>query len=173
MRSRLLTATAAFLFASGGAAAQTPQPTPAAAPPPIVGTLDFGGLFTTAEGDAARFERYRDTRDGVYSGFTLDRIADNYLLDASASHIGYRDQRYRVGFFGPRVNFTFNWLSLPLNFSYLTRTPYVTNGATLTLDDGAQRAVQGPTISPTDGTAVGVPCAPGAPPGACGTAARA
>jgi Putative outer membrane beta-barrel porin, MtrB/PioB len=178
MHRRLLTVSVAFLFASVAATAQTPQPTPSAtpAPPaqrPVVGTVDFGGLFTTADGDAARYERYRDTPDGVYSGFTLNRTDDTYLFDASASHIGYRDQRYRVGFFGPRANVTFNWLSLPLNFSYLTRTAYVTNGTTLTLDDGAQRAVQGPTIATTDGTAVGVPCAPGAPPGACGTAALA
>src|SRR4030095_2231758 len=140
MHRRLLTVSVAFLFASVAATAQTPQPTPSATPAPpaqrrVVGTVDFGGLFTTADGDAARYERYRDTRDGVYSGFTLNRTDDTYLFDASASHIGYRDQRYRVGFVGPRANVTVHWLSLPLNFRYLTRTAYVTNGTTLTLDD--------------------------------------
>ena len=47
------------------------------------------------------------------------------------------------------------------------------NGGTLTLDDAAQRAVQGPTNATNDGTAVGVPCAPGAPPAACGNPAQA
>jgi MtrB/PioB family decaheme-associated outer membrane protein len=95
------------------------------------------------------------------------------LFDASASHIGYRDQRYTVTMFGPKVNFDFRWTSLPLNYSYLTVTPYTMNGNTLTLADSAQQAVQGPTNAANDGTAVGVPCAPGAPPAACGNATQA
>src|SRR3954471_16655858 len=80
MRITRLTWTAALLLFATSAIAQTPVPPfpmqpPAAtdvaqtlaAPGVIGGTADFGGLFTTTDGDAARFERYRDTRDGVYS----------------------------------------------------------------------------------------------------------
>ena len=129
--------------------------------------------FTTTKGDQARYERYRDTRDGVYSIFSVNREGGSYLFDANASHVGYRDQRYNASVMSRKVNADFQWLSLPLNYSYLTRTPYATSGSTLTLDDNAQRAVQGPTSAPADGTAVGVPCAPGAPPAACSTPALA
>ncbi|HEX2444861.1 MAG TPA: MtrB/PioB family outer membrane beta-barrel protein [Vicinamibacterales bacterium] len=162
---------AAFLAVSSPGLAQTPQPQPSqptraptAAPS---GTVDIGGRFTTTDGDEARYERYRDDRDGIYSSFTVGRQTDAYWFDAEASHVGYRDQRYAVDFLSRKVNFSFRWDSLPLNFSYIALTPFQTSGSTLTLDDAAQRAVQGPTNAANDGTAVGVPCAPGAPPASC------
>ena len=192
MRTGHIILTTALLLGARAAAAQTtpPQGKPTAPPPtqtrgqtqapepaegtrPLSGTLDIGGLFTGTDGDEARFERYRDTRDGLYSAFTLNRRTDTYLFDAGASHVGYRDQRYNAGFIGHGVHFGFEWVSVPLNFSYLTRTPYVTSGTTLSLDPSARQAVQGPTNAATDGTAVGVPCAPGGPPGACGNPAQA
>jgi MtrB/PioB family decaheme-associated outer membrane protein len=158
--------------------AQTPQPQPAQPAPaapatPLSGTVDIGGRFTTTDGDEARYERYRDDRDGVYSSFTTGRRTDAYWFDAEASHIGYRDQRYAVDFLNRRVNFSFRWDSVPLNFSYIALTPFQTSGSTLTLDDAAQRAVQGPTNAANDGTAVGVPCAPGAPPASCSNPTQA
>jgi len=176
MRNRLLMLIAALLLIPFRGMAQTPQPPQApTAPPasPFTGLADVGGLFTTTDGDEARYERYRDTRDGLYSSFRLNRETASYLFDANASHVGYHDQRYDASYRRRKIKFGFNWTSLPLNYSYLTRTPFVTNGNTLTLDDNAQRAVQGPTNAAADGTAVGVPCAPGAPPAACGTPAQA
>jgi MtrB/PioB family decaheme-associated outer membrane protein len=185
MRTRVgLSLAALLLVACRPSFAQAPQPEPGQAPgqapaaapgqaaPPLNGIVDVGGLFTTTDGDAARYERYRDTRDGAYSEFRLNRQSASYLFDAAASHVGYRDQRYSASFIGSRVNAAFQWTSVPLNYSYLTRTPFATNGNTLTLPDGAQQAVQGPTFAPADGTAVGVPCAPGAPPAACNTPAQ-
>ena len=177
MRNRYLTLTAALLLVPHLAYAQArpaqPSAPAAAAPAGATGTVDVGGLFTTTDGDEARYERYRDTRDGVYSGLTLNREGSSYLFDATASHIGYRDQRYSANVLSRRVNFGFNWISVPLNYSYITRTAYVTNGTTLTLPDSAQAAVQGPTNATNDGTAVGVPCAPGAPPASCSNAGLA
>jgi MtrB/PioB family decaheme-associated outer membrane protein len=182
MRNTILTLSAALVLMSGAAFAQTPQApqtpqTPrAAAPtttPALSGLVDFGGLFTTTTGDEARYERYRDTRDGVYSALRLDREVPSYAFNARVLHPGYRDQRYNATFAGRKVNVGFDWTGVPLNFSYIARTPFVTNGTTLSLDDNAQQAVQGPTNAPDDGTAVGVPCAPGAPPAACGTPAQA
>src|SRR5262245_8232732 len=176
MRTRHVMLSASILLGAAAASAQTPPPVqaPAApAPMPFTGTFDVGGLFTGADGDEARYERYRDTRDGLYSGISLRREDTSYLLDASASHIGYRDQRYHARLMGRAVNVGFNWVSVPLNYSYIVRTPFTTGGGTLTLDDAAQRAVQGPTFAANDGTAVGVPCAPGAPPAACGNPAQA
>jgi len=176
MRNRLAMLSALFLLLSTAGRAQPPSTGQSQAPtarPPMSGTVDIGGLFTTADGDQARYERYRDTRDGLFSSFNLNREGKTYLFDASALHVGYRDQRYYAKYLGSRVDFNFSWVSLPLNFSYLTATPYVTNGSTLTLNDNAQRAVQGPTFATADGSAVGVPCAPGAPPAACGNPAQA
>jgi hypothetical protein len=167
---------AALVLTARVADAQGPQPGPSQPPAPApaaTGLVDIGGLFTTTSGDEARYERYRDTRDGVYSNLSVNREASSYLFNARALHPGYRDQRYEATFSSRKVNFGFDWTSLPLNFSYIASTPFVTNGNTLTLDDNAQRAVQGPTNAAADGTAVGVPCAPGAAPASCGTPAQA
>ena len=172
MRDRCILVTAAFLLIAGPAMAQAPQapqpPAPGAASP-FSGSADFGGVFTATDGDEARYQRYRDERDGVFSNLRVNRSGSRYLFDADASHIGYRNQKYNATYLGPKVTFGFQWVSLPLNFSYITRTPFTTNGTTLTLDDNIQRAVQGPTNAANDGTLVGVPCAPGAPPAACST----
>ena len=145
--------------------------------PPVLsgftGTVDVGGLFTGTDGDEARYERYRDMRDGLYTGINVSRLNERSLFDASASHIGYRDQRYAARFIGSRVRINFDWQSIPLNYSYLTRTPFSISGNTLTLDNSAQNSVQGPTNATNDGTAVGVPCAPGAPPATCGNPTQA
>jgi MtrB/PioB family decaheme-associated outer membrane protein len=179
MHTRLIVLIAACLLASPAMAQgpQAPQGQPAApaagATPLFTGTVDVGGLFTTTDGDEARFERYRDTRNGIFSNFRVEREHPEYLFNARASHVGYRDQQYAAAFLNRRVTFAFDWTSIPLNFSYLTRTAYTIDGNTLTLDDGAQAAVQGPTNATNDGTAVGVPCAPGAPPASCSSPALA
>jgi MtrB/PioB family decaheme-associated outer membrane protein len=169
------------LLASDLVTAQAPQvpqgqpatPATAGVTSTLTGTVDFGGLFTSTDGDEARFERYRDTRNGVFSGFTVERQHSTYLFNARASHVGYRDQQYAAVFLSRRLNVGFDWTSVPLNFSYLTRTAYDIADGTLTLDPNAQAAVQGPTNAANDGTAVGVPCAPGAPPASCSTPALA
>jgi MtrB/PioB family decaheme-associated outer membrane protein len=176
MRNKLMMLTATLLLVPGLSVAQTsqaPRPAAAASASPFTGGFDFGGMFTTVDGDEARFERYRDTRDGAYANLDVGRESKTYIFGANAYHIGYRDQRYNAEFQNKRIKFGFNWTSLPLNYSYLTRTAYSGLGTdTLTLPDSAQAAVQGPTNATNDGTAVGVPCAPGAPPAACGTAAQ-
>jgi MtrB/PioB family decaheme-associated outer membrane protein len=176
MRDKLIIVAAALLLIPGSGSAQTPAAPQApgqAQASPFTGEADFGGLFSTTDGDAARFERYRDERDGVYSSISVGRENASSVFSASGTHIGYRDQRYNLAFANRRVKFGFNWISLPLNYSYLTRTPYSGDAGVLSLPDGAQAAVQGPTNATNDGTAVGVPCAPGAPPAACGNAAQA
>jgi MtrB/PioB family decaheme-associated outer membrane protein len=174
MRTRILTIAALLLIARVGYAQAPSSPAqPPAAGSPFAGTLDFGGLFTATDGDEARYERYRDARSGAYASLSVNRETPSLLFNARALHPGYRDQRYQASLFSRRVSVGFDWVSVPLNYSYIARTPYVTNGNTLTLDDNAQRAVQGPTNAANDGTAVGVPCAPGAPPASCSTPALA
>lgn len=172
MRHTFALLTAASLLIAGPALAQTP-PTPAPArtlapakTSPFSGVLDIGGLFSNVDGDNARYERYRDTRNGAYAGITLNRATSSSLFNASIEHPGYRDQRYNASFAGSRLNLRGDWTSVPLNFSDLTRTPYTTAGSVLTLDESARRAVQSKI-------AVGVPCAAGGLPAACSTPAQA
>ena len=173
MRTRFLTIAALLLVARVGYAQAPPsQPAQPAARSPFQGNVDFGGLFTTTDGDEARYERYRDTRDGVFSNLTVNRTTSSSVFSAHALHPGYRDQRYDATLLTRRANVLFDWVSVPLNYSYIVVTPFATNGSTLTLDNNAQQAVQGPTNATNDGTAVGIPCAPGAPPAACGNATQ-
>jgi MtrB/PioB family decaheme-associated outer membrane protein len=179
MQTRFATLTAAVVLAAFTplAHAQTPAAPQTQAPPvpasAFTGQVDFGGLFTTVDGDEARYERYRDTRDGVYSTLRINREGTSYLFDANAYHIGYRDQRYAATLISRKVNATMSWVGIPLNFSYIARTPYVSDGnGLLSLPDSSQSAVQGPSNTTTDG-AVGIPCAPGGPPAACGNPAQA
>jgi hypothetical protein len=58
------------------------------------------------------YERYRDLRDGAYTSLSLGRETGSYRYDVTASHIGYRDQRYTVEYVRPRFTFGFNWTSL-------------------------------------------------------------
>lgn len=168
MRNRISVITAALLLASFGMAqAQTPPTKPPAPTTPSTGIFDFGYRGTSTDGDAARYERYRDLRDGATTLFQMSKFSDRYRFAAKAENIGYHDQRFSVDYRNAKTSVAFLWDSIPTNFSYLTRTPWTDAGnGVLTLDDNAQKAVEAKT-------AVGVPCAPGAPPAACGNAAQA
>src|SRR5512145_1669568 len=142
MRTRLLLITAVLLAGPRAGLAQTPEKpqapaqkpaapaadVPAPEPGAFQWTIDVGGLFKGTEGDEARYERYRDDRNGAYTSFSVNRETSSSQFNAQAFHVGYRDQRYAANFFGPKVNASFRWDSLPLNFSYLTRTPYTIDG---------------------------------------------
>ena len=149
MRNRLSLVTAALLLASASLAAQqqTPAAPPAApAPLPALGTIDFGYRGFTGDGDYARGERYRDLRDGAASKFVFGKTTDMYLFDARAENVGYRDQRYLATYNSGKAKGSFIWDSIPLNYSYLTSTPWsgTTSGetASFALSPAARTAVQ-------------------------------
>ena len=99
MQDRRFVLTAALLLIAGPAMAQAPQAPQPQAPgtaSPFRGSADFGGVFTVTDGDEARYQRYRDERDGVFSNLTVNRSGARYLFDANASHVGYRDQKYNA-----------------------------------------------------------------------------
>src|SRR5512144_1109871 len=162
MRNRLTIATAALLLASASlVAAQpatapktTPEPTPTT---PWTGAVDFGFRINDASGDEARLERYRDLRSGASSDIVIGKESDQSRMTLTARNIGYRDQRYTASYIGGKANVGITWDSIPLNYSYLSRTPYtVDDNGVLTLDAATRALVQAKR-------AVGVPCAPGAP----------
>ena len=165
MRIRLFASTAALLLAIAPAAmAQTetaaPQPPIQQAQPPAMtarapslGLFDIGYRGSDNSGDYARYERYRDLRNGTFSLFHIEKQTDAYMFDAAAHNIGYRDQRYLANYTGGAAKVGFDWTSTPLNYTYLSSTPWVeTAPGVFSLDAAARLAVQNKTVG-----IVGVP----------------
>jgi MtrB/PioB family decaheme-associated outer membrane protein len=164
MRTKSLTMVGALLLLSAGAWAQEQTPSADApqtaktevAPPnadlPLVNQIDFGvrGTVFGADSDKARFQRYRDVRDGG----TLDRLrvfrdTNAYRFNLQADHVGYRDQRFFGSFnnYG-KVKASFEWNQIPLFYSETTRTLYDTsNAGTLSLNDTIQSGIENKTLT--------------------------
>jgi MtrB/PioB family decaheme-associated outer membrane protein len=151
MRTRMIVLTAVLLAASAGfAKAQDTKPAPAqtqstgTSVTPKFGMVDFGYRATSFTGDEARFNRYRDLRDGGYvDRFRFARETETFAFRAEANHVGYRDQRYFADFNSiGKLKATFEFNSNPL---YQARARGFFSGAgtnTLTIDDAAQTAIQ-------------------------------
>ena len=153
MRTRLTIGMAALLLASGtlmGGQAMAQEQTGAAAPPQT-GTFEIGFRGTSVTGDEARYERYRDLRNGANINFDFTKQTDRYWFNAEATNVGYRDQAYRAEYKNEKLSVSAFWDSIPLNYGYNTLTPWQGVGSNkLTLDTAARTAVQ-------NGQAVGVP----------------
>jgi MtrB/PioB family decaheme-associated outer membrane protein len=119
---------------------------------PLVNQIDFGLRNTSfgSDSDPARFQRYRDVRDGG----TIDRLrlfkdTGEYRYSVQGDHIGYRDQRFSGSYtnFGT-VKASFEWNQIPLFYSQDTRTLYDTsNGGNLTMPDNVQSGIQNKTLT--------------------------
>lgn len=92
----------------------------------LFGNVDFGGRFTSVDGDPARYERYRDLRDGPFAkNLSFERRGAEWTLDAFADNIGYRDQRYSADYrYVGKLRVRFVWDQIPLFISSDTRTLY-------------------------------------------------
>mgnify|MGYP001558721544 CR=1 FL=1 len=170
MCKRTIAICAALLLTSANLAlAQTPPTKPL--PPagvPTVGLLDFGFRGGSTDGDEARFERYRDLRQGATTLFEMNKFTDTYRFEAAASNMGYRDQRYSASYTTGKLSINGLYDSIPLNYLYDAPLAWTGDGnGRFTLDLAARQAVQGPTNVAGDGTAVGVPCAAGSGPTTC------
>jgi MtrB/PioB family decaheme-associated outer membrane protein len=119
---------------------------------PLINGIEFGARGTDYDDDSdpARFQRYRDLRNGG----TLDRVrfsrdTDVWTASLQADRVGYRDQRYAASFnrFG-KVKASFVWNQVPLFYSEDTRTLYTSPSAgVLRLDDGIQNGIQNRTLT--------------------------
>src|SRR5262249_5382431 len=138
MRNRLFVIVAALLLIAAGARAQDPSsersvgsagqrdvPKTTAAPSipefGFVNQVDFALRGTTYDtnADKARFQRYRDLRDGgTIDLFRFAKETGAYELNVQADHIGYRDQRFSGTYsnFG-KVKASFEWNQVPLFYS--------------------------------------------------------
>jgi MtrB/PioB family decaheme-associated outer membrane protein len=114
--------------------------------------IDFGVRSTSfgANSDEARFQRYRDLRDGgTLDLFRFGRQNDGYKFNVQADHVGYRDQRYTASYnnYG-NVKASFEWNQIPLFFSQDTSTLYTTSApGVLLLPDSIQTALQNKTTT--------------------------
>ena len=166
MRAKSFVIVAMLVLVSAAAAAQTPEISAgaenqrdvpkaagAAIPDiPLVNQIDFGvrGTFYSSGSDEARYQRYRDVRDGG----TLDRVrifkdTNAFQYSLRADHVGYQDQRFYGGLdrYG-KLKASFEWNQIPLFYSQETRTLYdSSNPGTLTLNDGIQSGIQNKTLT--------------------------
>jgi MtrB/PioB family decaheme-associated outer membrane protein len=164
MRNRLMLSTAVLLLAFTGVAraqqtaaapaaapdtatAKAPAKAPATAPdtvPATSGWIDFGYRGSSVDGDKARWERYRDLRDGLLSRMDVGKETEKSALRFSAANIGYHDQQYVADYnnYG-KLKVNAMWNSIPLNYAYNTLTPWKDQGGNVwTLDAAARTQVQ-------------------------------
>jgi hypothetical protein len=127
--------------------AATPQQGPATG---SSGTIEIGGRFTSTTGDEARYERYRDLRNGANVNLLFSKETPSWTFGVKAQNIGYRDGRYELKFNSRRVQLSAQFDQTPLNYSYDTRTPYDCTAGNCSLDSSLRAAVQAKT-------AVGIP----------------
>ena len=161
--------TTLLLTAASYVHAQDPPTKPVPAPGiPANGLFDVGFRGTSSDGDEARYERYRDLRNGAATLFTMGRNTDQYRFNANFSNVGYRDQLFGAEYSSAKVTISGLYNGIPLNYYFDAPLIWTGDGrGRFTLDSAVRNAVQGPTNAAADGTAVGVPCAPGLGPTTC------
>ena len=157
MRTRLSLMAAAVLLVAAGARAQQDASKAAPAVSSVADTgllnqVDFGvrGTSFGANSDEARFQHYRDLRDGgSLDLFRFHKDTDQWLATLQADHVGYRDQRYSGAYnnYG-KVKASFEWNQIPLFYSQDTRTLFTASApGVLRLDDGIQSGIQNRTLT--------------------------
>jgi MtrB/PioB family decaheme-associated outer membrane protein len=109
---------------------------------PTWNTFRLLGRVSSIEGDAARWQRYEDLRDGLLlTNARLMRETPSWSASGGADNVGWRDQRYfgdyeRIG----RFRASGLWDQIPQFYSVDTKTPFTAVGeGILVLDDAAQR----------------------------------
>jgi len=158
MRNRLILVAGLMVAFAPKAWAQDPPTLPQPTDPVEVGrsaisgkpygAVDFGGRFSSVTGDEARYQRYRDLRPGLYANSAVfGRRTDDWVLEAQAWNIGYRDQKYQVDFRSVgRLSAMFLWDQIPMYISADTRTLFTeTNAGVFRLDDQMQQQIQAGT----------------------------
>src|SRR5438093_3389613 len=113
----------------------------------IPGQIDFGirGTAYGSNSDEARYQRFRDLRNGPFiDGFRFGNANDQRLFDVRAEHVGYRDQRYFANYnqYG-KVKASFEWNQIPLFFSQDTATLFSSpSPGVFVLPDSIQTTLQ-------------------------------
>ena len=158
MRAHLAVSIAALALVTRPAWAQDPAPPPPAPTTAVTGQVDFGARGTSASGDAARYERYRDVGDGLFlEGIRFTRETPAWFVDLFGEHVGREDQRLAGTVVRPgRLKASLVWDQIPMLMSRTTRTLF-TEASTpgrLEIDDALQAQVQADrnALAPVFGT---------------------
>lgn len=128
------------------------QPSPVESAPgdvPDMGRIDFGFRSDNVTGDAARYNRFRDLRQGAFvDRFRLGKETESWFFLGEARNVGYRDQRFSGEFESiGRVKAKFTWDQIPLFISEDTRSLQNNlGGGVLDVDDAIQRGIQDRTL---------------------------
>src|ERR1700730_1854673 len=167
MRAIVAFMVAALVLAPAGARAQSSSTVPsdsggqAAVPAgaaPIVPDVQTSNFFDVgargtsygSNSDEARYQRYRDLRNGpTLDVFRYGAQTDQHLFNVQADHVGYRDQRYFASYnqYG-KVKASFEWNQIPLFFSQDTATLYTSPSAgVLVLPASIQSGLQNNTLT--------------------------
>ncbi len=90
----------------------------------IESDIEATGKLADIEGNEAKFNEYRDIRDGLYGKVRL-LYDSNYYFDFNASDIGYDTQRYRLdsGKWG-LFKFYLDYNEIPHNFTFDAKSFY-------------------------------------------------
>jgi MtrB/PioB family decaheme-associated outer membrane protein len=100
----------------------------------IAGEVSLRAEHLSIVGEKAKFNEYRDIRDGFTGDAEFQYERENYYLDFSAREVGRKDQSYDLsgGKWGS-FKYDFKYDQLPHNFTYNARTFYSgSGGANLT-----------------------------------------
>src|SRR4030042_3497109 len=94
----------------------------------IESDIEATGKLADIEGNEAKFNEYRDIRDGLYGRFHL-MYDSNYYFDFNASDIGYDTQYYKLdgGKWGA-FKFYLDYHEIPHNFTFGARSLYSGSG---------------------------------------------
>jgi MtrB/PioB family decaheme-associated outer membrane protein len=142
MHTKVMTLASLLLCASAWSAGAQ-EPAAGSTGTPSLGSIDVGFRGGSTDGDVARYERFRDLRNGAFTRIRFGKETDNYQVSLGADNVGYRDQEYFANYLRGKSRLAASWISTPLNYSYLTSTPWVeTSTGVFTLDVAARTAVQ-------------------------------
>jgi MtrB/PioB family decaheme-associated outer membrane protein len=112
--------------------------------------IDFGFRADSISGDPARFQRFRDLRNGAYLPmFRFEQESTTSIFRAEANNVGYRDQRFAADYENiGKLKVNFEWNQTPLYISSDVRTLYTDQGnGVLSIDQGLRQSIQNAGLS--------------------------
>ncbi|MBP1712992.1 MAG: hypothetical protein H6Q42_1195, partial [Deltaproteobacteria bacterium] len=91
----------------------------------VSGEISATAQHLNIEGEKAKFNEYRDIRDGFYGDLNLQYESGNYYIDFRAAEAGRKSQSYELlgGKWGS-FRYNFNYDQLPHNYIYGARSFY-------------------------------------------------
>jgi hypothetical protein len=84
----------------------------------VTGEFSLAPTQVDVKGNRAKFNEYRDLRDGVYGHIGLRTDTERTYFDFRADDMGYQDQKYELeGGSRGKVTFHFGYDEIPHNLS--------------------------------------------------------